>query len=63
MLRPREEEMLLPTVRAFMNTDGFRDNILDGEVSKLDSAAISVTVCVSVAACLCLDGVFNTLGE
>ncbi|KAJ8420497.1 hypothetical protein Cgig2_006807 [Carnegiea gigantea] len=31
VLRPREEGMLLPTVRAFMNTDGFRDYILDGE--------------------------------
>ncbi|KAJ8423572.1 hypothetical protein Cgig2_013325 [Carnegiea gigantea] len=31
VLHPQEEEMLLPTVRAFMNTDGFRDYILDGE--------------------------------
>ncbi|KAJ8449610.1 hypothetical protein Cgig2_005632 [Carnegiea gigantea] len=31
VLRPWEEEMLLPTIRAFMNTDGFRDYILDLE--------------------------------
>ncbi|KAJ8425359.1 hypothetical protein Cgig2_032875 [Carnegiea gigantea] len=31
VLRPREEEMLVPTVRAFMKTNGFRDYILDGE--------------------------------
>ncbi|KAJ8430890.1 hypothetical protein Cgig2_003883 [Carnegiea gigantea] len=31
VLRPWEEEMLVPTVRAFMKTDGFRDYILDGE--------------------------------
>ncbi|KAJ8422394.1 LOW QUALITY PROTEIN: hypothetical protein Cgig2_028209 [Carnegiea gigantea] len=30
-LCPREEKMLLLTVRAFMNPDGFRDYILDGE--------------------------------
>ncbi|KAJ8425902.1 hypothetical protein Cgig2_012670 [Carnegiea gigantea] len=33
VLCPREEEMLEPTVRAFMKTDGFRDYILDGEVA------------------------------
>ncbi|KAJ8434762.1 hypothetical protein Cgig2_019687 [Carnegiea gigantea] len=32
MLRPQEEEILEPTVRAFMKTDGFRDYILDGEI-------------------------------
>jgi len=28
-----------------------------------DSVAISIVVCVLVAACLCMDGVLNTLGE
>jgi len=32
MLHTREEEMLAPTVRAFMKTEAFRDCILDGEV-------------------------------
>ncbi|KAJ8432869.1 hypothetical protein Cgig2_033874 [Carnegiea gigantea] len=31
VLRSREEKMLVPTVRAFMKTDGFLDYILDGE--------------------------------
>ncbi|KAJ8437854.1 hypothetical protein Cgig2_002988 [Carnegiea gigantea] len=31
VLRPWEEEMLEPTVRAFMKTDEFQDYILDGE--------------------------------
>ncbi|KAJ8431690.1 hypothetical protein Cgig2_006546 [Carnegiea gigantea] len=31
VFRPREEEMLVPTIRAFMKTDGFRDYILDRE--------------------------------
>ncbi|KAJ8427790.1 hypothetical protein Cgig2_032849 [Carnegiea gigantea] len=30
MLRPWEEEMLVPTVRAFMKTDAFQDYVLDG---------------------------------
>jgi len=32
VFRPHDEEMLVPTVRTFMKTDGFRDYILDGEV-------------------------------
>ncbi|KAJ8429560.1 hypothetical protein Cgig2_010273 [Carnegiea gigantea] len=35
MLCPREEEVLVPTVRSFMKTDGFRDYILDREVGVL----------------------------
>ncbi|KAJ8425651.1 LOW QUALITY PROTEIN: hypothetical protein Cgig2_011318 [Carnegiea gigantea] len=31
VLCPQQEEMVVPTVRAFMKTDGFRDYILDGE--------------------------------
>ncbi|KAJ8442944.1 hypothetical protein Cgig2_019517 [Carnegiea gigantea] len=31
VLRPREEEMLVPMVKDFMKTDRFRDYILDGE--------------------------------
>ena len=31
LLHPREEEMLVPMVKAFMKTYGFRDCILDGE--------------------------------
>ncbi|KAJ8435706.1 hypothetical protein Cgig2_002663 [Carnegiea gigantea] len=31
-IKESKEEMLVPTVRAFMKTDGFRDYILDGEL-------------------------------
>jgi len=35
VLRPPEEEMVVPTIRAFMKTDRFQDYILGGEVGKL----------------------------
>ena len=42
---------------------GFKTTSLMERLVNFDSAAISVTVYVSVAACLYLDGVLNTLGE
>ena len=34
---PREEEMMVSTIRAFMKTDGFRYYLLDGEVTVVNS--------------------------
>ena len=54
VLRPREKEMLVPIVRAFMKIDGFRDYILDVEVGTVRFSRYLYNCMYFGSACLCM---------
>jgi len=56
VLRPREKEMLVPIVRAFMKIDGFRGYILHGE-------AIIVRFNRYFCDCMCFGSTLFVLGR